>query len=428
MNQARETTEPLFSFRNNLRRFFIQPDNQTRVLDGFRALSILYVILFHAFYLPQPAFVDLPHFIDFVESMPAWLNWVWHGDAGVDMFFILSGFLITGLMLREQERDGHVHVGRFYQHRILRILPVYVFAVMIYCIPENSNRAYFWANLLFINNFLPLEKILIPWSWSLSIEAQFYLLFPLLFVLLVESRRPVTWLVLLFLGATAIRYLVILWYPELYQKAFFHHAIATPEHRPVLMFEKVYMNLYTRMGPLLLGVLMAWLYYRHHARVQGYLDRHARLASVLVVAGIGLAAAVTSVAVFNPHIARSETFNLHYMAWYRNLFSLGMALVLFTSLFGAGLLGRLFHRVLALRLWYPIAQAAYSTYLFHIPFLAVGYYIMLDGKVDGLAQLGLAQIAGAVALAVLFSLGFSLLIYLFIERPFMNIYKRKSRK
>ena len=420
-----KTKESLFSLRKNLRRFFIPPDSQTRVLDGFRALSILYVIVFHAFYLPQPAFVDLPHFIDFVETMPTYLNWVWHGDAGVDMFFILSGFLITGLMLREQDRNGHVHVGRFYQHRVLRILPVYVFAVMLYSIPENSNRAYFWATLLFVNNFLPLDKILIPWSWSLSIEAQFYLLFPLLFVLLVKSRRPITWLVLLFLGATLIRYLVILWYSPLYLQPFFHHAIATPGHRPVLMFEKIYMNLYTRMGPLLLGVLMAWLYYRHHARVQGFLNRHAGLASALVVVGIVLAAAVTSVAVFNPNIARSEAFNLHYMAWYRNLFSLGMALVLFMSLFGVGL-GRVFYLVLSQRFWYPIAQSAYSTYLFHIPFLAVGYWLVLDGQVDNLTHLGLVEIAGAIGLAMLFSFIFSLMIYLFIERPFMNIYKRKG--
>ena len=427
MHQAQETQEPLFSLRNNLRRFFVQPDSQTRVLDGFRALSILYVIMFHAFYLPQPAFVDLPHFIGFVESMPAWLNWVWHGDAGVDMFFILSGFLITGLMLREQERDGGVRVGRFYQHRVLRILPVYVFAVLLYSIPDNSNRAYFWANLLFINNFLPLDKILIPWSWSLSIEVQFYLLFPLLFLGLRGSRRPLGWLVLLFLGATAIRYLVILQYPQLYQESFFHHSIATPGHRPVLMFEKVYMNLYTRMGPLLLGVLMAWLYYRHFARVESLLRRHIGLASALVVAGIALAVAVTSVAVFNPGIERSEAFNLHYMAWYRNLFSLGMALVLFIALFGVGLPGRLLHSILSWRFWYPMAQAAYSTYLFHIPFLAVGYYIVLDGKVDGLTELRLGQIAAATVLAVAFSLVFSLLIYLFIERPFMNIYKRKGR-
>ena len=104
-----------------------------------------------------------------------------------------------------------------------------------------------------------------------------------------------------------------------------------------------------------------------------------------------------------------------------------MALVLFIALFGVGLPGRLLHSILSWRFWYPMAQAAYSTYLFHIPFLAVGYYIVLDGKVDGLTELRLGQIAAATVLAVAFSLVFSLLIYLFIERPFMNIYKRKGR-
>ncbi|MBD3671742.1 MAG: acyltransferase [Gammaproteobacteria bacterium] len=416
--------EPIFSLRKNLRRFFVPPPHQNGVLDGFRALSILYVILFHAFYLPQPAFADLQGFTDFVHSVPAWFNWVWHGDSGVDMFFILSGFLIATILLREQDQAGSVDVKRFYGHRLLRILPVYVFAVMLYSVPENSNRDYFWANLLFINNFLPLDKILIPWSWSLSIEMQFYLLFPLLFFALLRSARPLSWLVMLFLGATAIRYLVIALYPELYEKSFYYHSIATPGHRPHLMFEQVYMNLYTRMGPLILGVLMAWSYYHHREVIRDWLQAHAAIAAGVALLAVLMVAGVTAVDVFNPSIERGEAFNLHYMAWYRNLFSLGMAVLLFLALFGVGP-GRLLHSVLALRFWYPLAQAAYSTYLFHIPFLAVGYWLMLDGQVDGLKALALGDVFGAILIAILCSLIFSLLIYLFIERPFMNIYKRK---
>jgi peptidoglycan/LPS O-acetylase OafA/YrhL len=198
-------------------------------IDGLRALAILPVLLFHAFPGKLPG-----------------------GFAGVDVFFVISGFLITGIVRRGLQ-DGTFSATDFYAHRIRRILPA-LLLVLVACL------AFGWYELLpaeyaqlarhaaagagFVQNFVlwseagyfdtvtelkPLMHL-----WSLSIEEQFYLLYPLVLMAAWRLGRPV-----LAVAALAL--------------ASFAAGLVLTAHDPVQAFFAPY----TRMWELLAGALLA---------------------------------------------------------------------------------------------------------------------------------------------------------------------------
>jgi peptidoglycan/LPS O-acetylase OafA/YrhL len=153
-------------------------------LDGWRAVSIILVLGAHCWRS---------------VGYPSSLNPIFQffdGDFGVRCFFVISGFLITWLLVQEQERDGSVSLKRFYIRRALRILPVYfAFMVALWLLhlftTFNQTPRTWLANLTFTTNFFDAT-----WQsghlWSLSVEEQFYLIWPALFVALAVLKKPAT--------------------------------------------------------------------------------------------------------------------------------------------------------------------------------------------------------------------------------------------
>jgi len=153
-------------------------------LDGLRAFSVLFVIFEHIDALPTP----LRHF---------------HGYLGVDIFFVLSGFLITGLLLREERLTGKVDLAGFYIRRAFRILPLYWLVLTTYVVMlQPAAQIAKWTQMkaalpyfLTFNNDIPL--ILMPnrvgtvfgLSWTLGIEEKFYFFWPLICFLLLSTLR-----------------------------------------------------------------------------------------------------------------------------------------------------------------------------------------------------------------------------------------------
>lgn len=147
-------------------------------LDGLRFLCILAVLWHHS---PlTPIYLDQ-------------LQLAGRGFAGVDFFFVLSGFLITTLLLREEAEKGGFSLRGFYWRRILRIVPVYflvVTLVAVYFIGWKGQGQ--WSELLpyyylFLSNFLVGDIPLLDPTWSLAVEEQYYLIWPL--TLLILPRR-----------------------------------------------------------------------------------------------------------------------------------------------------------------------------------------------------------------------------------------------
>lgn len=141
-------------------------------LDGLRAISILAVIWHH--------------------TAPAWAGPIWGriGAQGVSLFFAISGFLITTLLLRERNRNGEFNLKDFYLRRILRIFPLYYGALLLYVLLVGAMQRNipagqaFFGNLIYFatytsNIFVPLDgRVIFYFAWSLAAEEQFYLIWP----------------------------------------------------------------------------------------------------------------------------------------------------------------------------------------------------------------------------------------------------------
>ncbi len=156
-------------------------------LDGLRAFAVLAVVWHHA--LPGYSGIPISH----------------NGFLGVDMFFALSGFLITTLLLQEQRATGAISLLGFYIRRSLRIFPLYYAVLIVMSLffvvsKKSSNAAAFFQELpwhvSYLSNWVSLKSMM-SLTWSLSTEEQFYLFWPPLFAWL--GVRAV-WPLILFLG------------------------------------------------------------------------------------------------------------------------------------------------------------------------------------------------------------------------------------
>lgn len=152
-------------------------------LDGLRGLAILPVIWHHATPHPLPGIAG-------------------KGAVGVDLFFALSGFLITTLLLRERRANGRVRLGAFYARRGLRIFPLYYlvlagYAAHAWLMPGDSETAQHFLRSLpfhatytanwFVDYAVP-HPVTFAFSWSLCVEEQFYWVWPVLLALC--ARKP----------------------------------------------------------------------------------------------------------------------------------------------------------------------------------------------------------------------------------------------
>jgi len=153
-------------------------------LNGLRAISILLVIISH--YVLK--YLNVNH-IQFDETMVSFHL----GQLGVNVFFVISGFLITTLLLREEDARGTIGLRNFYIRRTIRIFPAYYFVLIVYfllqlmhviSIPKTS-----WITAITYTKYFNWYKD--PYTnhfWSLSVEEHFYLLWPLAFKFLKNQR------------------------------------------------------------------------------------------------------------------------------------------------------------------------------------------------------------------------------------------------
>lgn len=220
-------------------------------LDGLRGIAILLVVGFHYFHFPLG------------------------GQDGVDLFFVLSGFLITSLLLEERERGG-ISLSRFYARRARRLLPALFVMLAVFVAAwavrgENKlgvaliGTSYIGNGLVAYGSRFGHELARSPLGplWSLAEEEQFYLLWPALLLVVVRFRHPARWIAGLFLALV------------LYRAALFGL------HSP----PRVYAGPDTRADGLMAGCLLAFLW-RGGFRVGEGVAK----AAVVIVAGAAFCA------------------------------------------------------------------------------------------------------------------------------------------
>jgi peptidoglycan/LPS O-acetylase OafA/YrhL len=165
------------------------PSNRIPSLDGLRAISIFLVIMAHA----SSHFSESWIHIHSIRTSFALLSYF-----GVTIFFVISGFLITSLLIAEYSKNGRICLTEFYKRRSFRILPaslLYIGIVAVLGSPSINQLTYaltFTTTYFYQEAYTPLQHL-----WSLSVEEQFYLLWPLVFATGIRRAKLYCWVLLL---------------------------------------------------------------------------------------------------------------------------------------------------------------------------------------------------------------------------------------
>ncbi len=166
-------------------------------INGLRAISVFIVILSHLF-INNILFTDL----NGSSRLLPFVRFLQEGQIGVAVFFVISGFLITSLMLHEESKTNTVSLKKFYIRRSLRIFPAYFFLLFVYFILQSFDVIYIskdsWITSLTYTKYFNWQ---LDWYtshfWSLSIEEQFYIIWPLIFLFGKRFRKVSTILIIL---------------------------------------------------------------------------------------------------------------------------------------------------------------------------------------------------------------------------------------
>ena len=347
-------------------------------LDLLRAIAILMVVCYHAagfgFGLPY----DVHRF-----------GWI-----GVDLFFVLSGYLIGGQILAQLQDHKTFRFGRFYLRRALRILPTYLVVVAVYfLLPSWRERPVIsplWKYLLSVQNIGLQSGTAFSHAWSLAVEDQFYLLLPaLLFVLVHRPRTALALPVLLFIGGLVLRAFLAAWQAD---------AAGHVPGREYFLW--IYYPTWSRLDPLVLGVALAAIE-RHQASWWRSLTNAATWlwlpAFALICGGLYLHEGPATVGA---------------CVWSFPLIAIGMTILLACSVSP-----RLpFHRRKIPGTAY-LARVAYSVYLSHK--IVVHFMAGLFSK-QGMVLSSFGALLGlGIAVALV-----GTLLYYAVERPFLQLRNR----
>lgn len=380
-------------------------------LDVLRAVAILLVLVAH---MP----LRMPENTIAFHAISAWhyMGWV-----GVDLFFVLSGFLIGGLLFTEQSRFGKVAYGRFLWRRALKIWPAYLVFIAAAAvwdvsdgegplssrIADTAGRT--WPYLIHIQNYYAPLVERIGHAWSLAVEEHFYLLLPAVLIAITwcarrfrtgASLRPFPGLRWVFaavaLGCLAIR--LVLWrlHPDFDE--FVHH---WPTH--------------LRMDSLFAGVMLAYAVQYARREVEA-LRRHRTLiliASVICFAPFALP-------LYHYDSKFTSTFGYSLLA----LGSAGLVLCAWMASEPATQDVTVEPGVVAVTLA-RIGACSYSIYLWHMPF-TVPILTRLGAKLATATHLWGSPVYYPVMLALYFALSILLgaVMYQVVERPVLAMRER----
>lgn len=352
-------------------------------LDGIRAIAILAVLLRHA-------------------PIAGWRRGaLWGGWIGVDIFFVLSGFLITTLLLQEYRQDSGISLQRFYARRALRLAPALVVMLVIWCgyswmgFTEPEARRTCWqavVTIFYMTNWVkafcifPMDQ-LSP-MWTLAVEEQFYLVWPVVLVILLRlGARSQTLIVVLATGAVLSAILRIWLYAD-----------------GPCNLERLYCGSDTRADTLLIGCILSVL------ALSGTLDRVKPYRKLLGAAAVFS----TVVLVFVGSLVPESRWPLYFGAF--TLVAMATAVVL------AWLLCHPESRVAKVLSSFPlvwIGRRSYGIYLWHSP-VAVAVSTPLTFMIVGeephwAITLGMYLLCAFIVAAISFR---------YVEQPVLELKRR----
>ncbi len=354
-------------------------------LDGVRGVAVMLVFISHLHMILSPE-------LTFREVTPwKFINRTFEaGFMGVDIFFVLSGFLITSLLLKERSHNQLGMLSRFYKRRALRLLPaLYALLIASFFVsrwenfPRDIQWRTTWHALLYLNNWN------IVWNfgkaqndlghlWSLGIEEQFYLIWPLTILLLAKLKIPSKMLIPLILFAS----LVVM----VHRTSLWNNGVS---------WLILYVRTDARVDSLLIGAMFAYVY--RHYRVPSKILNWA--ASLCLVGLIYIKYRFGSPPL-QPFLFQ-EGFTV-------------IAVLAGTIILAVAEGSWFANRVLISRPLTIIGKVSYGLYLWHLPiFVVLGRHVTSGPK-------PLRLLIGITLASVVTSLS-----WYFVEKPFLNIKNRR---
>ncbi len=358
-------------------------------LDSLRTFAFLGVYLYHFNLRINPDLSAYPKTFSFLKTIFSF------GDLGVNLFFVLSGFLITYLLLSEESLSGKYNIPDFWIRRILRIWPLY-FGVVLYgfllfaLFPSHNSNQVETANIFYYISFLPNFNIIhngyplnpaLTVLWSVGVEEQFYLLWPLL--LFNKRTRPFSFP--LIIAAS-------LWFRYTHMDSSF-----------VLKFHS-----FSLMNEIACGACLAWICFQMKLK-QDQIKFSKSWILLIYMTGF--------FCIFSPSAILTNSF---YFAVRPLLISLFFCFILFEQIF---IVNKLIHwgRIKFIE---KCGKYTYGLYCLHMIGILVGFHLSKLLKVETNIYW---VITGELLLSLSISMLFSYLSYNYLEKPFLSIKKRFAK-
>jgi peptidoglycan/LPS O-acetylase OafA/YrhL len=359
-------------------------------LDHLRALAILLVLLFH-------------YQLNF--SHPSWTEWFKQmGWTGVDLFFVLSGFLISSQLFVEIKKERSISLKTFFIKRFFRILPIYFFVVGVYflfpLLREKEALPPLWKFLTFTQNFGLDGKRFGTFShaWSLCVEEHFYLLFPLILIFLLNRNLfAKSYWILIALPIFGVLLRIYLWdiyYPS--NTDFNTSSSYWARH--------IYRPTYNRLDGLLVGVAIASLY-QFSPKLWGKISKFGNQSIILSIVLLTLA-----------YFYFSDMGSYSTSIWGFPLIAIAYGFMVLGAISPSSFLYNWNSRITTL-----IATLSYAIYLSH--------KIIFHVVQELFTKLSIAKDSNLTfVLSMLFCVLVALLLHYSIEKPFMKMRDRFLKK
>jgi len=375
-----------FNFNENLSKIFSVSEPQDpdlSVFNGIRVFSMCWVILGHTFYYAKHGFLSN------VMEMPIFgttfkYSYILSAPFSVDIFFFLSGFLATYLLLKEfriqNSADIEISCKKIYLSRFMRILPMYIFAILLYnfimplfgsgpgfyTILDDMNETcskYWIYNILFMNNFLSSNKECMGYTWYLANDMQFFIITPIL-VLVYLKRRSFGYLLVTALGIICTIIGISI--------CFKYKLSASYMKFSAEYFDQYYRLPYNRIAPYLIGILCSFAFSEYKntqitlfSKFTELLKRSYLLRYFLYIVSITiLFVLVHSIYYLNKYPENWEGWpDVLYLLFSKPLFVLALFFLIYPTMLGNYC--RLLKSVFESKIFIPLARITFGAYLIH---------------------------------------------------------------
>lgn len=373
-------------------------DNRYPALHGIRVLAIISVVQLHVTWIFAGEHGIAIDRDEVVASLTVFF--------GMDLFFVLSGFLIGSILLRSIEVEGTQNLRRFYIRRVARTFPAYYLVLAVLAATQTLTRNQIHNlpyEFVYATNFLSLHRndVVMSWGWSLALEEQFYLTVPLLFFALTKLRRD----------RSRIALLVGLWLLPLITRLVL--LVAKSPWNDLDLYRALYFRTFTRYDTLVCGVLFAFVHRHYKKEIEAWLVHplHRALLALPALACLWF--------LLNPWMFGEEHMQLVHVFQWGTVTSVMYFAMLLLLLHGGGkvkdwLSAPFFRRV---------ATLGYGVYLVHIPLcdhLVVPFARALQNR--HVPMLVIWPVS--LTLLMLLSLGAGYVLHVFVEKPSLKLRER----